>query len=151
MLENIPVGLDQIIKTFGSLDTPGFEQKYIVSITPPYPVRYDGQVVKTMRCHKLAADNFMSAFEEIKRNGLIQYANDYSGIYNRRPIKNRPSHPSTHSWGIAIDLEAADFPLGSKKRINQGVIDAFQKYGFFYGGDFVSRKDPMHFQLATHY
>lgn len=39
-----------------------------------------------------------------------------------------------------------DFPLGSKKRINQGVIDAFEKYGFFYGGDFVSRKDPMHFQ-----
>ena len=151
MLKKVPAGLDQIIKTFGSLDDPKFEQKNIVSITLPYPIRYAGKVVKTTRCHRLAADHFMAAFEEINRNGLTQYANDYSGIYNRRPIRGRASHPSTHSWGIAVDLEAVDFPLDSKKRLPDGIVAAFQKYGFFYGGDFVSRKDPMHFQLATHY
>lgn len=42
-----------------------------------------------MRCHRLAVDHFVAAFEEIKRNGLTQYADDYSGIYNPRPIKGR--------------------------------------------------------------
>jgi len=61
------------------------------------------------------------------------------------------SHPSTHSWGIAIDLEPDRYPLGCKERFPEEVVKVFRNHGFFYGGDFKDRKDPMHFQLVTGY
>lgn len=64
---------------------------------------------------------------------------------------SRGSHPSTHAWGIAIDLEAERYPLGSAARMPDDVVAVFHKAGFFYGGDFLARKDPMHFQFCTRY
>ena len=151
MLTDIPVGLDEIIETFGSLDTPNFESRYIVPFTLPYPLFYEGTRVTRARCHHLIVENFQKVFEDIMAAGLQQEAKNYSGIYNRRAIRGQSSHPSAHSWGIAIDLEAEKYPLGSTRRFPPAVISVFQNVGFFYGGDFHSRKDPMHFQLCKGY
>ena len=112
MLTKTPVGLDEIIRTFGSIDDPMFEQKYIVAFKLPYPLFYEGTKVTKARCHTLIVDNFLKAFREIKAAGLQDQVKNYSGIYARRSIRGFGSHPSTHSWGIAIDLEAEKFPLG---------------------------------------
>ena len=153
MLEKsvIPVGLDQIIETFGSLDTPGFESLYIETFAFPYPLLYDGAKVTRGRCHHVAVGNFQKAFRDILTAGLQDQVKNYSGIYNQRAIRGHSSHPSTHSWGIAIDLEAEQYPLGSTKRFPDQIVKIFEDAGFFYGGDFVSRKDPMHFQLCRAY
>ncbi len=147
----IPVGLDQIIETFGSLDTPDFETLYIETFTLPYPLLYQGTKVTRGRCHHLAIENFQAAFEAILSAGLQAKVKNYSGIYNARPIRGQNAHPSTHSWGIAIDLESETYPLGSTKRFPDKIVQIFGNAGFFYGGDFVSRKDPMHFQLCRSY
>lgn len=151
MLDKIPAGLDQIIKVFGSLDDPHFEQNNIVLFDLPYPLTYDGQPVKRARAHRLAVDHFVAAFKAVQAAGLHEHFTEFNGIYNRRAIRGQSAHPSLHSWGAAIDMCASKIPLGSSRRLPQGVIDAFKAAGFFYGGDFVSRKDGMHFQLATHY
>lgn len=151
MITKTPLGLPEIINTYGDIHDPLFEVKYIVSFDLPYPLRYAGKPVTKARCHHLVVDNFVAAFKEIQANGLIIEANDYSGIYATRPIRGFSQFPSCHSWGIAIDLEALDNPLGTTGHMAPGVIAAFKKYGFFWGGDFIHRKDPMHFQLAAGY
>lgn len=151
MLKHTPAGLDEIIDTFGSLDTPHFESRYIEVFTLPYPLFYDGTKVTRARCHHLIVENFEKAFEEIKAAGLQDQVKNYSGIYNVRSIKGQSEHPSTHSWGIAIDLESEEYPLSSKKRFPDAIVNIFQNAGFFYGGNFIARKDPMHFQFCTKY
>jgi hypothetical protein len=151
MLTQTPDGLNEIIDTFGHLTTPNFESRYITPFLLPYPLYYEGKKVTRARCHYLIVDNFLKAFEDIKNAGLEDEAKNYSGIYNPRPNRVNPSHPSTHSWGIAIDIEAGKYPLGSSKRFPQPIVDIFKKAGFLYGGDFQHSKDPMHFQFCTGY
>lgn len=150
MLANTPAGLDEIIHIFGDL-TDTFEAKYIVSFDLPYTLFYGDSPVNHARCHKLLVENFQRAFEAIKTAGLQNLVTHYAGIYAKRSIRGHEGHPSTHSWGIAIDLEPGQYPLGSPKRFDERIVKIFQLAGFFYGGDFKSRKDPMHFQFATHY
>ena len=151
MLKQTPVGLDEIIATFGKIDNKTFEATNIVNFALPYPLVYDGKEVVRARCHKLLVENFQQAFEVIKAAGLQKQATRYGGIYARRSIRGFSSHVSTHSWGIAIDLEPQSYPLGSRKRMPDEIIKAFENAGFFYGGNFKKRPDPMHFQFATKY
>lgn len=151
MLTHIPSGLDEIIATFGNISDRNFEAENIVSFDLPYPLLYGNMTVHRTRCHRLAVENFQRAFYEIESAGLASEAKHFGGIYNQRAIRGHPSHPSTHSWGIAIDLEPEKYPLGSTNRMPERIIEAFRRSGFTYGGDFVSRKDPMHFQLCVNY
>jgi hypothetical protein len=153
MLSKTPAGLDQIIKVFGSLGSSpaAFEKKNVVLFALPYPLKYEGKPVTRARCHRLVVDNFVKAFQGIKAAGLADQFVEFNGIYAPRPIRGQESHPSCHSWGIAIDMLASQYPLGSRKRMPDAIIQIWQEAGFFYGGDFMSRKDPMHFQFATHY
>ncbi len=151
MLETTPVGLDEIIDTFGHLDTPNFEARYIEAFTLPYPLFYEGEKVTRARCHYLIVENFQKAFEDIKAASLQDQVQNYGGIYAVRAIRGKSTHPSTHSWGIAIDLEPEKYALGSSQRFSDAVVQIFQNAGFFYGGDFKGRKDPMHFQFCEGY
>lgn len=146
-----PHGLDEIIATYGDPFQRGFEAENIVMFDLPYPLRYAGRLVTRARAHRKAVENFVFAFENVRSAGLEAEATNYAGIYAPRTIRGSSKFPSTHTWGIAIDLEAERYPLGSPLRMPDAIIDAFRKAGFFYGGDFKSRKDPMHFQLATGY
>lgn len=159
MLTRIPSGLREIIATFGELDDRHFEEKNIVTIEAVYPLLYAGKPVSRLRCHKLAAENFTEAFRKVQKLGLEGQFKEFNGLYARRAIRGMPSHPSTHSWGIAIDMEAFDpnvgdkdtHPLGSKRRLPDAIVNAFAQCGFEYGGDFRSRPDPMHLQLCRNY
>lgn len=146
-----PNGLDEIIDVFGSLDVPDFEARNIVSFTLPYPLFFEGKKVLRSRCHYMMVEPFVAVFKALKKRNLDGQVQNYGGIYNHRSIIGQQSHPSTHSWGIAIDLEPQLYPLGSGKRFSKDVVDVFADSGFFYGGDFKSRKDPMHFQFCTGY
>lgn len=146
----IPEGLDEIIETYGSLNEH-FERDNIVLFDLPYPIRYAGKPVTRSRAHKKCVPIFQAVFEQIKKEGLTDYANDYSGIYQQRGIRGYPKFPSTHSWGIAIDLEAEDNPMGTKGTLHPRIIEIFETAGAVWGGRFKSRFDPMHFQFAKKY
>jgi hypothetical protein len=151
MLTQIPNGLDEIIHTYGSIDDANFETRHIVLFPLPYPLIYEGQAVKHARCHNLAVDNFVQAFKNVNDAGVADQFKEFNGIYNRRAIRGQASNASLHSWGVAIDMGASTHKLGSDATWPQAIIDAFESAGFFWGGNFKSRKDPMHFQLATGY
>lgn len=150
MLVKTPSGYKEIVKVFGDCKDPKFEAKYIKLFPLPYPLFYDGNEIRRARCHHLLIDNFTAVFLEIAGLGLQSFVQNYAGIYNNRPVRGGRK-PSTHSWGIAIDLEPSKYPLGSANRFPKQIVDVFIKYGFFYGGYFSGRKDPMHFQFCKGY
>lgn len=146
-----PHGLAGIMDVFGDPADPEFEARNIVSFDLPYPLVYDGKRIFRSRCHRLAVDNFIQVFMDLDHAGLASEVSNYGGIYAQRSIRGRATRPSTHSWGIAIDVEPAKYPLRSLARLPQPVIEVFKRAGFTYGGDFKGRKDPMHFQLCSGY
>jgi hypothetical protein len=66
-------------------------------------------------------------------------------------IRSSNPDPSLHSWGVAIDMGAATHALASGATWPPGILEALGAVGFFWGGHFKARKDPLHFQLATGY
>lgn len=149
---------DQIKLKYGH---PGDETN-LVYIKLPYPMRiaWDTKVsVKTMKCHKLIADNLLGVFNDLlahyglhdlQRLGIDMFG----GCYNFRQMRGGTSW-SRHSWGIAVDLSPeenqlhwnhtrAQFAKPEYKPLN----DIFYRHGFVGLGREQDR-DWMHFEIAS--
>lgn len=72
----------------------------------------------------------------------------WSWGYACRKIRGS-SNWSNHAWGLAVDLNAPENPMGprnGKIRRHPKVIAVWKRYGFFWGGDYSGRADDMHFE-----
>jgi D-alanyl-D-alanine carboxypeptidase len=81
---------------------------------------------------------------------IKQYAYPPAGTYICRTVADT-GEPSMHSWGAAIDINAAhaDYWLwhgaGEKHRIPPEIVDIFERHGFIWGGKWL-HYDTMHFE-----
>lgn len=67
--------------------------------------------------------------------------------YANRAIRGT-SKPSNHSWGLAIDFDAQEYPQHSTRRAPQWIYDLFYEYGFEIGADWGrAYVDPMHVEF----
>ena len=104
----------------------------------------------TLAVHKAVAPILQFCIDTVEERGyLFDYGpkdvNDDWG-YANRPIGNT-SIPSNHSWGLAVDLDAQQYPQGQRKRRPpQWVDDVFAKYRFDNGAPW-SNPDPMHYEF----
>ena len=75
----------------------------------------------------------------------------FGGCYAPRNVRGSSTKLSCHAFAAAIDLDPEHEPMNRvhASRVSQIVIDAFKAEGAFWGGDFHTRQDPMHFQFAT--
>lgn len=82
----------------------------------------------------------------------------FDGLFNIRYIRGSKTKLSIHSWGLAIDLNAANNPLGKTKAesISLGLNpfstlfdEVFRDAGWTCGIDF-KRGDGMHFEYTAH-
>ena len=96
---------------------PGNEAE-LLSLTPPYPLYYEGKKVSSIRVHRLISRHVQAALEEvlahygqseIQRLGLDKYG----GSYNYRACSSGNSL-SMHAWGIALDFSPAENALNYK-------------------------------------
>lgn len=100
--------------------------------------------------HELIAPIIKYLIDETERRGYLldhgpgDQNDDWS--YANRSIRGKRT-PSNHSWGLAVDIDATQFPMGSKKRLPQWIVDLWKAHGFDYGGDWKGRADPMHFEF----
>ncbi|MCL2324957.1 MAG: glucosaminidase domain-containing protein [Proteobacteria bacterium] len=131
----------------------------LTTITFPYVMYYGSSEMRTMRVHKLVADRVVKIFqdtmaaytpEEIERLGL----NRTAGCFNERKVANSDVW-STHSWGIAIDIDAANNPMKSTGREPLASPEAAKFWDIVesHGGRSIGRAkgyDWMHFQFATY-
>lgn len=95
--------------------------------------------------NKQAAAAFQGLVNELSSMG---YKLQSGGGYNLRDVRGKPGVPSIHSWGLAIDINPSQNPMGGSVKTNlpANIGQIARKYGLYWGGDWQgSRKDPMHF------
>jgi LysM repeat protein len=157
----VPNGLDEVIATFGDIRTfirpdgtldPGWEAQMITRATLPFSIPLSGSpgvMITRIACHKKLADTFIAAFKELQNQGLQDKIVRYGGCFVFRQKRLSQSF-STHSWGIAMDLNPETNAQGTSGNMDPDVIKVFQSFGFKWGGEFSGKsKDPMHFQYCT--
>lgn len=70
--------------------------------------------------------------------------------YSYRKIDGSDSW-SNHAWGLAIDVNAPDHPMGVRNTFNRAqrkeCRNIAKKYGCRWGGDYSGRPDDMHFEF----
>ena len=73
--------------------------------------------------------------------------------YCFRNVRGSNDKLSNHSSGTAVDLNAVDHPLGKAGTFPNEKVPMIRalakKYGMIWGGDFRSRPDEMHFEIAV--
>jgi hypothetical protein len=100
-------------------------------------------------CHYLTIPQWKEAFSKICENNLHNQIHTYDGCFNVRKVRGGNSL-SPHSWGMAIDLNASENPLGSTNyRMDLHVVDVFEALKFQWGGRW-RRCDAMHYQFALY-
>jgi hypothetical protein len=121
----------------------------LVSLPAPLPIADSkGRPVKEIRCHRLIAVPLRRALEELATEKLTHLVNTFDGCFEpRHKSWDKQRALSRHSWGIAVDLNARLFPLGSRRKQDKQLIAAFARQGFAWGGDWRT-PDPMHFEMA---
>ena len=133
----VPKGRAGIESVFGR---PGSHQT-----TVKLPLGPGGREVN-VRLHEKLVPVMKAMLAEAKDKGLLKYIHTFDGMYNYRTKNNNPSSSlSTHSWGIAFDINASE---GTRGKVNPQLAAVFEKYGFKWGKSF---NDEMHFQYATGY
>ncbi len=138
----------------------GCESKLVaVKVPENYPLKYDGQRVKTIRIHELISDRLEAALKDI----IEHYGSDiekvapgaciYDGSYNFRKLAGGSSQ-SIHSWGLALDFDAANNTMKMTKTtarlakpIYKPFFDILEAHGFKSLGR-RSNMDFMHLQAA---
>lgn len=99
--------------------------------------------------HKLLEPVFRAVFGEIMDKGLAGSLRTYDGCFvPRHKMWDPRGELSAHSWGIAIDLNAATNMPGMLGEMDLRIVEIFRAHGFTWGGDFG---DPMHFQYCVNY
>lgn len=157
-----PHGLAQIKKKFGNIYRhiaadgtlrASWEQEYMDHLRLPFaiPLSWNkDKSVSNLYCHKVLKPVFKSVFETIKNERLSNRIVSYGGCFNYRSV--RLGHKlSTHSWGIAIDINPETNRMGTTGDMDSEIIRIFKDHGFTWGGNWTGRKDPMHFQFCSGY
>lgn len=162
MLLTPPSGLEGIERTFGVpvIDKSGqLARTWAVAnftlAVLPYPLDnaylpgLDFSVTR-LYCHRLVAPLFLRVFEALLADGLADKARGYGGCVNPRAKRGNPAELSTHSWGIALDLNPTTNQFGTLGDQDPRVVSCFESFGFIWGGRWA-RPDPMHFQFCKDY
>ncbi len=133
-----------IIKKFGQ---PGLD--YQIKYCDLWEVQKDFAwfPAKKILINKEFKAKLFVALTNIERAGLQHEIKTFDGCYNERSVRGMDS-TSLHAWAMAIDINAATEKLAQQSTNFSGQFIAIMKAaGLFWGGDFKSRLDSMHFAL----
>lgn len=87
------------------------------------------------------------AFTTLQAAGVHTEIKTFDGCYNDRSVRGRDSK-SLHAWGMAIDLNASVEKLSqSDTHWSEKFISIMEAAGIYWGGRWISRKDPMHWGM----
>lgn len=107
-----------------------------------------GVLPNRLYCNRDMVDPLTRAFGNIIERGHLDEIKTWDGCFNIRPQKGTRAVSSLHSWGIAVDINAAWNRLGTPPTLSAGLVMCFSDAGFDWGGTW-KRQDGMHFQLKN--
>lgn len=103
--------------------------------------------------HRIYANWIMEAplrraFRFLLERGLAGELRTYDGCFNIRLMKGGSGY-SVHSWGLAVDFNAASNGFGQAPTLSPEFVKCFAESGFEWGGLWTPNRyrDGMHFQL----
>jgi hypothetical protein len=105
-----------------------------------------GVIPKRIYCNRLMVEPLSKAFRNIIDNHLVDELITWDGCFNIRKKKGSLA-ASLHSWGMAIDINAAWNGWKKKPTMSKELVACFTDAGFEWGGNWATQ-DGMHFQLA---
>ena len=106
-----------------------------------------GVIPKKIYCNRIMIEPLTKVFNNIISRGLINHLKTWDGCFNIRNKRGATS-ASLHSWGIAIDINAAWNGFGKTPTISMELVKCFTDAGFDWGGIW-SKPDGMHLELRT--
>lgn len=122
-----------------------------------------GAIPVRVYCNKLLVEPLTNALTALIDRGFISELKEWNGCFLIRPMRGYEgkykaainagqlekamTYVSMHSWGLAVDVNASENPLGKVGKLTPGFVKCFTDNGFDWGGTFT-RCDGMHFQLA---
>lgn len=106
-----------------------------------------GVIPKKLYCNKDMLEPLKKAFKNLIDTGYVDELKTWDGCFNIRKKRGLTSM-SLHSWGLAIDVNAAWNGLNKKPQLSAGFVKCFTDAGFDWGGNWT-RLDGMHFQLSS--
>lgn len=130
-------------------------KKYLTTISVEILDKNGKATTAKLTCHKALAEEIQQIYREMKEIGFRAYSN---GCYNWRNITGSSSKMSNHAFGLAIDINPDYNPYvkgtysstwqNAPKyyKIDNDIVNIWKKHGFFWGGDYNSIKDYMHFE-----
>jgi hypothetical protein len=129
------------------------EGKWMTVFVPP--VWFQSQVINSATgkpCTKIymnkdMVEPFKKAIETALNRNLHTELKTFDGCFMIRDVRAVPGAKSTHSYGLAIDINATENPLGKPAKLSSELVACFTEAGFTWGGNF-KRKDGMHFSYA---
>lgn len=102
--------------------------------------------------HRKVVPSFRAAMDDILDDGLIGYLLTWDGGFVARHIGWNPARQlSSHSWGIAFDVNARWNAYGSKPAEHDApgsvhaLVPILEKHGWAWGGRW-NTPDGMHFE-----
>jgi hypothetical protein len=128
-------------KRFGAPET----ELHMVLLDVPTELEI-GVLPRKVYCNRLLVSPLQKAFKNIIDRRLIGEVKTWDGCFNIRKKKGNAS-PSLHSWGLAIDINAAWNGYNKPTTMSKELVACFTDAGFEWGGNWRI-KDGMHFQLA---
>jgi len=105
-----------------------------------------GVIPKRLYCNRKMIAPLSIAFKALIDTGAVKELKTWDGCFNIRS-KRGSGTPSLHSWGVAVDVNAAWNKFGQRPTMPASVVKCFTDAGFDWGGTW-SFPDGMHFQLS---
>lgn len=135
----------QALAKFGE-PTPAFERKHMTLWDVPQDINDALPALPNkIYCNKLMVEPLENSFRNLMIRGHAKELKTWDGCFNIRKARGLASI-SMHSWGIAIDVNAAWNGLGKKPTMSKGFVKCFTDNGLAWGGTW-KRMDGMHFEL----
>jgi hypothetical protein len=105
-----------------------------------------GVIPKKIYCNRLMNGPLEMAFKNLISTGCVHELKTWDGCFNIRK-KKAGATPSLHSWGLAVDVNAAWNGFDRPPVLSAKFVKCFTDAGFEWGGNW-RRPDGMHFELA---
>ena len=104
-------------------------------------------VPRHIYCNQAIHTPLLTAFTALAAAGMQSAIKTWNGAFNIRR-KTGSSSMSVHSWGYAVDINAAWNRYSTKGTMSPAVVRCFQEAGFEWGGNWKT-PDPMHFEYRS--
>lgn len=106
-----------------------------------------GMPTHRIYCNLDLVDPLQRALDNIVLTDRLHELKTFDGCFEVRAVRNSSGKVSTHSYGLAIDLNAAENPLGADPVLSPEFVHCWEEAGFDWGGRF-QYPNGMHFSYA---